>query len=163
MYIRINDKPIFIRIVKSNKCYKYILTFFIALLIIIFLLSSCFLLYDHLTYTNKVPPSNIQIWRDISSIIVLVFMGLFTIGMSYLFWKERQYLILVVLGLYFFSGIFWGFYHFYYTIHQHKPSDTISILHLCSIIYSITITILVLVYACWQNPELCLVFCLCSE
>jgi hypothetical protein len=148
---------------QPSKC--QVRTFVVSLVILLlsFLASCSFLIYDHFKYKDTTPPHDVQVWRDTAAIVAfstsVLFLAFTTI---YMYRKGlKDWRLLVVLGLYIICLAWWGVYHWHYTTHHVSPPEALYVLKMIAMSYVIFITVVVILMVILSSPRECCMFLLC--
>jgi len=151
--------------IKQRKIVSGVLIF----LTLVFLGCTTFLIYDHVKYPGKSEtPDKIVLWRNIcaiasfaSSLLICVFIGVY-LYYAYRYETGVCAMVTVVTAtlLYFASAGFWLGYHLYYTNGNHHVPKSVHTTKMVAMIYTIVVTVGLLMIACAQDPTVCLIICL---
>ena len=148
---------------QPSKCQTRAFVMTLVILLLSFLSSSTFLIYDHFKYKDTSPPHEVQVWQDTAAIVAfstaVLFLAFSTI---YMYRKGlKDWRILVVLGFYTICLAWWGVYHWHYTTHHISPPEVLYVLKMFAMSYVIFVTAVVILMVVLSNPQECCMFLFC--
>lgn len=152
----------------TEKQRRYTL-FFIIFLIFVFTGSSVFLIYDHVKYPGQTEtPRDIVVLRNICFITMFITTILLCGGSGYYIYLNYTYevdikstiFVIVWITTYLASVIFWAVYHVYFTVGKRHPGHSVHITKMIAMWYVIITTVIMMLFACAQDPTMCMVLCL---